>query len=499
MVFLDFINHKNLAFSKIVYIDQVKHSKKFDNAYNKFQVLEDIVAIIDNSMLKTGKSGIVFTDEAIYVREDFSSPIRYDISDIESLDCELTLTNNTKIIINGKSVMKIVPSSDGKQAFRDIEQVIQGYIKYINSLIEELSKDLNDEYSSKSEDESYKKIENNNMELSSEDSENKGELDRLKRELEELKRKLDGSSSGYQSIVEEHQTSLEKPIEEDKTSTNCLVKNNVKLEKYNSNYGSGILKTHNTDFLMTATLEIRNNTQVNVASGAINFLQSFTGNNSGMLNSLVAKNIVDSVIYIRKEYIDKYNIVELKNDLATINIHLLIQSLYVNELLSRGVKKEVCFSIIREGMLSFYTERIMKQIQYFSNSLDFLFSDGEIHSIEDLIDVFYLKLLVSNSSGKLASANVINDLPFMLESKDFSSVMKLIENEVADFVGNSSAIVNSEEESINLVFQKMMSESIKVMKQQFNKHLESDYDLIRDIRYQVDRILVILKEIRGAY
>lgn len=105
---------------------------------------------------------------------------------------------------------------------------------------------------------------------------------------------------------------------------------------------------------------------------------------------------------------------------------------------------------------------------------------------------------MSNSSGKLASANVINDLPFMLESKDFSSVMKLIENEVADFVGNSSAIVNSEE-AINLVFQKMMSESIKVMKQQFNKHLESDYDLIRDIRYQVDRILVILKEIRGAY
>lgn len=134
MAFLDFINQKNLAFSKIIYVDQGKHSKKFDNAYNKFQVLEDIVAIIDNSMLKTGKSGVVFTDEAIYLREDFSSPVRYDISDIERLDCDLTLTNNTKIIINGKSAIKIVPSTDGKQAFRDIEHVVQGYIKYINTL-----------------------------------------------------------------------------------------------------------------------------------------------------------------------------------------------------------------------------------------------------------------------------------------------------------------------------------------------------------------------------
>lgn len=495
MTFLDFINQKDFAFSKIIYVDQEKHSKKFDNAYNKFQVLEDIVAIIDNSMLKSGKSGIVFTDEAIYVREDFSSPIRYDISDIDSLDCELTLTNNTKVIINGKSVMKIVPTSDGKQSFREIEKIIQGYIKYINAIIEKLSKDLNDECSTENEEESYKEIESNSVEVS---SESKGELDRLKRELEELKRKLEKGNSGCQSIIEEQQTSLEKPIE-DKADSNCLVRNNVKLEQYNSNCGSGVLKTHNTDFLMTATLEIRNNTQANFAVGAVNFLQSFTGDNSGMLNSFVAKNIVDSVIYVRKEYIDKYNIIELKNDLATMNVHLLIQSLYVHELLSRGVKKEICFSIVREGLMSFYTERIVKQIQYFYNSLDFLFSDGELHSVESLIEIFYLRLLVSNVIGKLPSDNFIEDFYLALESQEFSGVRKIIESEVINFVENSSAVVNSEEEAKSLVFQKMMSESIKVMKQQFNKHLENDYDLIRNIRYNVDSILVRLKDIRGTY
>lgn len=378
MTFLDFLNHKNLTFSKIVYVDQVKHSKKFDNAYDKFQVLEDIIAIIDNSMLKSGKSGVVFTNEAIYVRDDFSSPVRYDLSEIETLDCELTLTNNTKIIINGKSVIKIIPSSDGKQAFRDIEQVVQGYIKYINFLIEELSKDMNDNSSNTVE--MSDAIENEKKVIEQYDDE-KVEMDKIKKELENRER------------LEREKAELEKRTVSTEDGSSKVTRESV-------------LKTYESDAMYDHIYRTRET----LTSALFNYWGRASSDRDKL--AIAVKNYFShNLIYIRENSIDKYDIYQLKNDLATFEISLFISKFLCGELQARGLNREQILFVLVEGlnMLFSSVNNIEMYMQIYVTIIDEYLARFGTQKIP-IDDMFYMNILYANITGNSLGMPMIDGL-----------------------------------------------------------------------------------------
>lgn len=83
---------------------------------------EDILIIIDDTILKSWKDGIVVTKEYIVLREAFNNPIPIPFKDIESIAFD-----GKGVFINGKCMLKL--SMPDKRTVHDIINHISEWLK----------------------------------------------------------------------------------------------------------------------------------------------------------------------------------------------------------------------------------------------------------------------------------------------------------------------------------------------------------------------------------
>lgn len=88
---------------------------------------DEIILLIDETLTGSGKSGMVVTETAIYLREDFEKGLTYEFEYIPSLNGKKTLMGVDLYIGKNKSINIGMPS---KEITLDVLKTVNNYIQY---------------------------------------------------------------------------------------------------------------------------------------------------------------------------------------------------------------------------------------------------------------------------------------------------------------------------------------------------------------------------------
>lgn len=356
MTFLDFIEKdvlKKCEESVRIYIDENKHRKHFENAYESFEPSEEIRVIVDDSIRANGKTGFIFTDKAIYTHDSFlfssDRVYRDDVTEIESLD--YTYRPNRQIfelMINGKFAKQVTLCEFD---FECIKYLISSYSEYLKVLSDERKKI--EQEKAKQEQIRQEKIEREKAEREKAERE-KAERERAEREKIELEKRTVSTEDGRKVTRE------------------------------------SILKIHESDAIYEHIYRTRDTLTSTLFS-------SWNASDRDRLAMAVKRYFSHNIIYIRDSSIDKYNVYQLKNDIATAHINLFLMLFLYNELQARGLNKEQIFFVLMEGMSVLFpsSEEAEMCMQLFVATLDGYISHSSSYSIA-LDDMLYINLLYSN-------------------------------------------------------------------------------------------------------
>ncbi|MDP8098821.1 hypothetical protein [Pasteurella atlantica] len=436
MILFKYIDSTLFKNANKIYLKPFIPRNKIKNAIDSFCYdvnFNDVHILIDETLFGSAKDSIVITNDTVWGKDGFNNKFMIHFSDIYYIEVKKGLINSS-LIINDEKVFTFTQAS-----YKDLDLIFCGLCVYIYETYhpEELDEDSQEENSN---------VSSQNI-MDEEEPTTSYSRKITKRE------ELNISESYPQEIINEESLNISGNYSEESTHINQKLEQSVFKP---TKYGDGLLKYFETlrETSNKVTLGI-----LDVLSGEKTVLEDYRDE--------IKKLSADINIYIRDNYINKRNIVNLKNDMATVETIIFIFTIFRSELVRNRIPNDMINFLVYEGISSIFNDNV--NTRDLVRGMNKIVMEKMPIDNEKIIGIFYLvRILLSNNKGYLCN------IPDDFFAPDFDNY---IHNEVKvllqDLMNNKLALGDTEYNKLKreLESQYYSSEEIelKIMEKVFEK------------------------------
>lgn len=350
---------------------------------------EDIEILIDETVFGNSKVGVTITSTEIHGKEQFSDPFRYNFSKISSIFIKKGLTT-AALNINGAKVIDFTQPSKATLAylFNRIDLYIQ------NARIE-----------------------------------------------------AEVKPAAHEGLVSpEHADAPESPAAYAMAPESGSPKEpaiSAEVSNLEESRAKSIFRRIPKDNLVDAIQKRK------YVSSAFNFVGDVLSGNKNSKSEILRREVsgflAKAILRIRKNYIDRKNVIGLMNDIAALEMAIYSIAFLRIELAGRGVDQRAIQYILSEGLKDFLS---LDNSASSRSTLETLLNLGEVagQTSEEITLSFYIRMVMSNWKGSLANEDMDIELIGSYEySYEILSPQQAVAKILQDSISEIDDIYNDRE------------------------------------------------------
>lgn len=362
---------RNKIFKDNVFIAPNIPAKKLKNALEyiayDLKSSDEILCLVDDTLFGSNKCGIAISKEAVYFKSDFMKPFRVELRNIEYCDVQKSDSVGAKIFINDEELFTCSCAGFGNA--KKVFQAIMDAINDSRSNVETIAK--ND-------------IDNN----------------------------IDKSNKTEQQIGDKN-SDLPQDLPQQECNANEPKNKSNESKKEQKTKNHSLLKIREPDNLITF---LKNLKIVDAGFGAAtvaadlfaNFIlkidTGFSNKNSKQeITANVRGSIIKMTLAIRNN-VERLNIIELQNDIATMEFVIFSSTLIYSEIVDRGYDRNIAFEAVRLGLLDIFKQ----DTRYFIGIIEAICSD--IDSQEYIGICFVSRLYFTNFANETLPYDIFSQI-----------------------------------------------------------------------------------------